>query len=68
MENLHVTFTVRVSDTEYGYQGQEGKAEVKMQLPRETLLKIQAGHIFQGALLAALENYDSPEEDEDGSS
>ena len=61
---LYVTFEVKVSGTEYSYQSREARTEVKIQVPRDVLEQIDPGNIFIGAMQAALEKYDNPEEDE----
>lgn len=65
MQSLYVTFTVEVSDNEYSYTGKRGKAEVKIQVPREVLEAIDPGNLFVGALQAALADFDKPEEAEE---
>lgn len=65
MSSLYVTFTAEVSDDEYSYRGKKGRAEVKIQVPREILGAIDPGNLFTGALQAALANFDKPEEDKE---
>lgn len=65
MENLYVTFTVEVADTEYAYQGKHGEAAVKIQIPRTILESIDPGNLFIGAMQAALVNLDNHEEEDD---
>lgn len=64
MEILYVTFSVAVSDEEYSYRGKEGKAEVRIQVPRTILESIDPGNLFVGAMQAALSNFDTPESEE----
>ena len=65
METLYVTFEVKVSNSEYSYQGQRGDAEMKIQVPRSMLESLDPSPLFAGVLLAALANYDKPDgEDE----
>lgn len=63
MQSLYVTFTAEVSDDEYSYRGKNGKAEVKIQVPREILEAIDPGNLFVGALQAALAEFDKPPEE-----
>ena len=63
-ETLHATLTVKVSNSEYSYQGQRGDAEMKLQVPRSMLENFDPGPLFAGILLAALANYDTVEEEE----
>lgn len=65
MQSLYVTFTAEVSDDEYSYRGKKGRAEVKIQVPREILEAIDPGNLFVGALQAALADFDKPEEAEE---
>ena len=65
MENLYVTFTVHVSDKEYTYAGKDGKAEAKIQVPRDVLENIDPGNIFVGIMRSAIANFDKPEEEEE---
>lgn len=64
MEILYVTFTVRVSNSEY-YGGISGSAEVKIQVPRNMLVNIDPGNLFIGAMQAAIANFDAPEDEEE---
>jgi len=63
MESLYVTFKVEVSNTEYLYQGQRGDAEMKLQVPRSMLENLDPSQLFSGILMAALTNYDKPDEE-----
>ena len=63
MENLYVTFKIEVSNTEYLYQGQQGSAEMKIQVPRSMLENFDPSPLFVGILAAALANYDEPDEE-----
>ena len=63
MENLFVTFTVEVSDSEYSYRGLRGQAVVKIQVPRAILENIDPGNLFVGAMQAALANFDMPDDE-----
>lgn len=66
METLHVTFKVEVANSEYSYQGQRGEAEMRIQVPRSMLESLDPGTLFTGILLAALANYDKPDEETEG--
>ena len=64
MEALYVTFKVEVGNEQYMYQGQRGEAEMKIQVPRSMLENLDPSQLFCGVLLAALANYDKPDEEE----
>lgn len=63
METLYVTFKVEVSDDQYSYHGSRGEAEMKIQVPRSMLENLDPSPLFGGVLLAALANYDKPDEE-----
>jgi len=65
MENLYVTFKIEVGNSEYLYQGQRGEAEMKIQVPRSMLEDLDPSPLFGGILLAALANYDKPDEEDE---
>ena len=50
----YVTFHVEVGDTEYSYQGNAGKAEMRLSLPIEALKSLNAGNLFDGLIQSAL--------------
>ena len=63
METLYVTFKVEVGNEEYSYRGSRGEAEIKIQVPRSMLENLDPSPLFGGVLLAALANYDKPDEE-----
>ena len=63
METLYVTFKVEVGNEEYSYRGSRGEAEIKIQVPRSMLENLDPSPLFVGVLLAALANYDKPDEE-----
>lgn len=65
MENLYVTFIVEVSDAEYSFRGKNGKAEAKIQVPREVLENIDPGNFLIGVLHSAIANFDNVEDEEE---
>ena len=64
MEVIYATFAVSVSNKAYSYKGEEGRASIKIQVPRFTLESLDAGSLFAAMLQAALIDYDTPEEEE----
>jgi len=64
MENLYVTFGIEVSNNEYAYRGRHADAEMKIQVPRSVLERIDAGNLFTGILMAALASFDAIDEKE----
>ncbi len=63
MENLHVTFEVRVGDTEYRYNP-AGEGELHIQLPRHILEQIDISSLFRHVLEVALVGYDAKKKGE----
>jgi len=64
MENLYVTFEVRVSNDPYRYDP-DGRGELSIQLPRNILDQVKLGTIFDSVLEIALANHDAKNKEEE---
>lgn len=54
---MFVTLTVKIHDEQYSFQGSEGEAELKIELPEPVILQIDPSQMFLGLLQAALNNF-----------
>lgn len=64
-EPLWATFEVTISTDRYAYSGKRTNAEMRLKVPRDVLESLDATHLFQGLVRAALVEYDSAEEKND---
>ncbi len=58
MKNAYVVFRIQISESEYGYDGTQGEAEIRIQIPQEHIKKLDAGNLFGGILLAAMVEFE----------
>jgi len=71
MDNIYLTFSVRVRDEEYSYKSTSGNAQVDFSFPADMVESLDPGNIFKGVFKAALEDYgrkiaEEESEQEDG--
>ena len=58
-KQVHLKFTVQVSESRYTYSGKSGTAEVSAEIPRDFVPMLDLGNVFEGVMQAALEQYDA---------
>ena len=66
MEMLHVTFSVVVSEKEYGYSEPRGDAEIKVLLTRNLVETLEASSLLNNILPAAIADFDKNRKDTKG--